>query len=154
MVSDEVHCELLFDGAKHTPFATISEEFAQNSITCMSASKTFNLAGLAASVIIIPNPRLRAAFQSARSGIMPQPDVMALTALEAAFRHGDEWLDQLRAYLQGNLDFLTDFFQHRIPQNQSNPPAGDLPGMAGLPRPGAGQETTARVFLRGGGGVG
>jgi cystathionine beta-lyase len=124
VVSDEVHCELLFDGSKHTPFATLSEGFAQNSITCMSASKAFNLAGLAASVIIIPNRRLRAAFQSARSGIMPQPDVMALTALEAAFRRGDEWLQQLLAYLQGNLDFLTDFFQRRIPKIKVIRPQG------------------------------
>jgi cystathionine beta-lyase len=124
VVSDEVHCELLFDGIKHTPFASISEEFAQNSVVCMSASKTFNLAGLAASVIIIPNPRLRASFQSARSGIMPQPDVMALAALEAAFRDGDEWLEQLLAYLQGNLDFLTDFFMRRIPRIKVVRPQG------------------------------
>ncbi|MEN8614072.1 MalY/PatB family protein [Dehalogenimonas sp. THU2] len=124
VISDEVHCELLFDGVKHTPFAAISEEFAQNSVVCMSASKTFNLAGLAASVIIIPNPRLRATFQSARSGIMPQPDVMALAALEAAFRDGDEWLGQLLAYLQGNLDFLVDFFERRIPQIKVIRPQG------------------------------
>ena len=115
VISDEVHCELLFDGSKHTPFASISEEFAQNSIVCMSASKTFNLAGLAASVIIIPNPRLRAAFQSTRSGLLPYPDILAMTALEAAFRNGDEWLNQLHTYLQGNLDFLVDFFQKHIP---------------------------------------
>jgi cysteine-S-conjugate beta-lyase len=124
VISDEVHCELLFEGVKHTPFASISEEFARNSIVCMSASKTFNLAGLAASVIIIPNPRLRAAFQSARNGILPVPDIMAMTALEAAFRDGDEWLDQLRAYLQGNLDFLIDFFQKRIPKIKVVPPQG------------------------------
>ncbi len=124
VISDEVHCELLFDGVKHTPFATMSDEFAQNSIVCMSASKAFNLAGLAASVIIIPNPRLRASFQSARSGIMPQPDVMALAALEAAFLHGDEWLEQLLAYLQGNLDFLCDYFEKRIPQIKVIQPQG------------------------------
>ncbi|PPD57550.1 MalY/PatB family protein [Dehalogenimonas etheniformans] len=124
VISDEVHCELLFDGTKHTPFATLSEEFAQNSITCMSASKTFNLAGLAASVIIIPNAHLRADFQTARAGIMPQPDSMALAALEAAFRDGDEWLQQLLAYLQGNLDFLVDFFEKRIPKIKVVRPQG------------------------------
>ncbi|XUW99833.1 MAG: MalY/PatB family protein [Dehalogenimonas sp.] len=124
VISDEVHCELLFDGTKHTPFATLSEEFAQNSITCMSASKTFNLAGLAASVIIIPNARLRADFQTARAGIMPQPDTMAHAALEAAFRNGDEWLEQLLTYLQGNLDFLVDFFDRRIPRIKVVRPQG------------------------------
>jgi len=124
VISDEVHCELLFDGIKHTPFASISEEFNQNSIVCMSASKTFNLAGLAASVIIIPNPRLRAAFQSTRSGILPFPDIMGMTALEAAFRDGDEWLERLRSYLQGNLDFLVDFFRKRIPKIKVVRPQG------------------------------
>jgi cystathionine beta-lyase len=124
VISDEVHCELLFDGVKHTPFSSISEEFAKNSIVCMSASKTFNLAGLAASVIIIPNPRLRAAFQSTRSGLLPQPDILAMTALEAAFRDGDEWLNQLRTYLQGNLDFLTDFFKKHIPKIKVIRPQG------------------------------
>ncbi|PVV83709.1 MalY/PatB family protein [Dehalogenimonas alkenigignens] len=124
VISDEVHCELLFDGLKHTPFASISEEFAQNSVVCMSASKTFNLAGLAASVIIIPNPRLRADFQAARSGILPNPDILSMTALEAAFRDGDEWLEQLLAYLQGNLDFLADFFERRIPRIKAIRPQG------------------------------
>lgn len=124
VVSDEVHCELLFDGAGHTPFASISEEFAHNSLVCMSASKTFNLAGLAASVIIIPNPRLRADFQSARAGIMPQPDIMAFAALEAAFSHGDEWLEQCSAYLQRNLDYVTDFFRHNIPRIKVIRPQG------------------------------
>lgn len=124
VISDEVHCELLFDGVKHTPFASISEEFAQSSVVCMSASKTFNLAGLAASVIIIPNPRLRADFQAARSGILPNPDILSMTALEAAFLDGDEWLEQLLAYLQGNLDFLTRFFKERIPKIKVVRPQG------------------------------
>ncbi|TFG46766.1 MAG: aminotransferase class I/II-fold pyridoxal phosphate-dependent enzyme, partial [Dehalococcoidia bacterium] len=124
VVSDEVHCELLFDGVKHTPFATISDEFAQNSLVCISASKTFNLTGLAASVIIIPNAKLRADFQRARGGIMPQPDIMALTALEAAFRDGDEWLEQLLVYLQCNLDYMTGFIEKRIPRIKMIRPEG------------------------------
>ncbi|MGI2336388.1 MAG: MalY/PatB family protein [Dehalogenimonas sp.] len=124
VISDEIHCELLFDGVTHTPFAAISEEFAQNSLVCMSATKTFNLAGLAASVIVIPNTRLRTEFQRARGGIMPQPDVMALTALEAAFSHGDEWLTQLSVYLQANLDYLTDYVEKRIPRIKVIRPEG------------------------------
>lgn len=124
VISDEVHCELLFDGVKHTPFASISDEFAQNSLVCMSASKTFNLAGLAASVIIIPNPKLRLEFQRARGGIMPQPDIMAMTALEAAFRDGDEWLGQLLDYLQENLDYLVSYFKDRVPEIKVIKPEG------------------------------
>ena len=116
MVSDEVHCELLYQGFNHIPFASISTEFAQNSVVCMAATKTFNLAGLAASTIIIPNAKLRNAFEAARMGILPQPNVLALVALEAAYREGDEWLEQLLSYLQGNLAFLIEYFEKEIPE--------------------------------------
>ena len=124
MVSDEVHCELLFNGNKHIPFASISEEFAQNSIVCQAGSKTFNLAGLGASTIIIPNRRLRDEFNAARSGIMPQPSVLSLVALEAAYRDGDEWLEQVLAYLQGNLDFMMAYFMEHIPRIKIIKPEG------------------------------
>ena len=115
MVSDEVHCELLYKGILHTPFASISKEFEQNCVVCQAGSKTFNLAGLSASTIIIPNARLRSAFNAARAGILPQPAVFGLVALEAAYRYGDEWLDQLLDYLQGNLDFMTRYIEGHIP---------------------------------------
>ncbi|MDV2988607.1 MAG: PatB family C-S lyase [Dehalogenimonas sp.] len=124
VISDEIHCELLFDGVQHTPFAAISEEFARNSLVCLSATKTFNLAGLAASVIVIPDVRLRTEFQRARGSLMPQPDVMALAALEAAYNYGDEWLAQLSAYLQGNLDYLMNFAAQRIPRLKVIRPEG------------------------------
>lgn len=124
MVSDEIHCELLFKGSKHIPFASISEEFEQHSVVCMTASKTFNLAGLAASAIIIPNTKLRNIFNTARSGILPRPDVLALKALEAAYRDGDEWLEQLLDYLQGNLEFLMEYFRKRIPKIKVIRPEG------------------------------
>jgi cystathionine beta-lyase len=116
MVSDEVHCELLYRGIEHVPFATISREFEQNSVVCQAGSKTFNLAGLAASTIIIPNVKLRNAFAAARGGILPQPDVFGLVALEAAYRDGDEWLEQVLEYLQGNLDFMMAYVTDRIPR--------------------------------------
>jgi cystathionine beta-lyase len=124
MVSDEVHCELLFKGNRHTPFASISEEFAQHSLVCMAASKTFNLAGLVASTIIIPNRKLRDAFATARAGILPRPNALALVALEAAYRYGDEWLEHLLDYLQGNLEFLMSYCQERIPRIKVIKPEG------------------------------
>lgn len=114
IISDEIHCELLYKGHKHTPFASISEEFEQNSIVCMSPSKTFNLAGLQASSIIIPNKRLRRLFNDTRAGILPTPNLFGYSALEAAYRFGDEWLKQLLDYLQGNLDYLLKYFKQRI----------------------------------------
>jgi cystathionine beta-lyase len=124
MVSDEVHCELLYRGIKHVPFATISKEFEQNCVVCQAGSKTFNLAGLAASTIIIPNPKLRNTFTAARAGILPQPDVFGMVALEAAYREGDEWLEQVLAYLQANLDFLVRYVKEHIPRIDVIKPEG------------------------------
>jgi len=124
VISDEIHCELLYKGYVHTPFAAMSGEFAQHSIVCMAPSKTFNLVGLGVSTIIIPNKALRDAFNTVRQGVMPGPNLFALTALEAAYRHGDEWLAQLRDYLQSNLEFTLDFFLQRIPRIIAIKPEG------------------------------
>ncbi|MCF6148218.1 MAG: putative C-S lyase [Candidatus Kuenenia sp.] len=124
IVSDEVHGELLLPGAIHTPFATVSEEFEQHSITCISPSKTFNLAGLDASAIIIPNPGLRKQFQEARKGILPGINVFGFVAMEAAYRHGDGWLEQFLVYLHGNYEFLFDYIVKKIPKIKIIPPEG------------------------------
>jgi cysteine-S-conjugate beta-lyase len=124
VISDEIHCEILFKDYRHTPFAAISEEFEQNCIVCMAPSKTFSLAGLAASSIIIPNKKLRYAFTNFRNGILPYPNLFGLTAMEAAYRYGDEWLTQVLVYLQGNLDFMLDHFDQRIPRITVIPPQG------------------------------
>lgn len=124
VVSDEVHSELLFRHVKHTPLAALSQEFEQNSITCISPSKTFNLAGLYASAIIIPNAKYRRQFHEARKGVVPGPNVFGLIAMEAAYRHGDEWLEQLLAYLNSNLDYLLDYFERRIPKIRVIKPEG------------------------------
>jgi cystathionine beta-lyase len=124
MVSDEVHCELLYKGQNHVPFASISKEFEQNSVVCQGDSKTFNLAGVPASTIIIPNAKLRNSFSNARAGILPQPDVFGMVALEAAYRDGDEWLTQVLDYLQGNLDFMMTYIRERIPEISVIKPGG------------------------------
>jgi cystathionine beta-lyase len=124
VISDEIHCEILFKGYQHTPFAAISEEFEQNSIICMAPSKTFSLAGLEASSLIIPNKKIRDAFTNFRNGILPGPNLFGLTAMEAAYRHGDEWLEQVLVYLQENLDFMLEYFGQRIPRIKVIPPQG------------------------------
>ncbi|WP_312739681.1 PatB family C-S lyase [Cedecea neteri] len=106
--SDEIHCDLLLEpGVTHIPFATLSEDAAQRSVTLLSPSKTFNIAGLGASVAVIPNPELRRKFKAARAGIVPEVDVLALTAAEAAWRDGEAWLQALLVYLRANRDRLT-----------------------------------------------
>ena len=124
MISDEIHCEILYKGYNHTPFAAISGEFEQNSITCMAPSKTFNLAGLHASTIIIPNKKLRDSFIDQMTGIVPGPNVFGLVAMEAAYLYGDEWLEQLLDYLEGNLKIAEEYFAKRIPKIKVIKPQG------------------------------
>jgi len=124
IVSDEIHCEILYKGYKHTVFASISHEFEQNCIVCMSPSKTFNLAGLAAASIIIPNKQLRDNFNDIKRSIVYEPNLFGLIAMEAAYQYGDEWLDELRDYLQGNLDFTLDYFNENIPKIKAVEPQG------------------------------
>lgn len=115
VISDEIHGDLILKGHKHIPFAAISEEFAQNSIICTAPSKTFNMAGMQTSNIIIPNKEYREAFQKMMSKlVLRMTNTFGVVATEAAYRHGDEWLDQLLAYLQGNLDFLTEYIETHI----------------------------------------
>lgn len=123
VVSDEIHCEILYKGYTHTPFAAISEEFAQNSIVCMAPSKTFNLAGLEASSIIIPNKKLRERFAEARLGV-GSPNLFGFTAMEAAYRYGDDWLEQLLDYLQVNMEYALKYFKNRIPKIKVIKPQG------------------------------
>lgn len=105
--SDEIHCDLLLEpGAKHIPFATLSADAEQRSVTLLSPSKTFNIAGLGASLAIIPDPELRKRFNTVRDGIVPSVDVLALTAATAAWRDGESWLQELLPYLRRNRDRL------------------------------------------------
>lgn len=124
VISDEIHCEILFDDNKHTPFATISKEFEKNCIICMSPSKTFNLAGLDVSSIIIPNKKIRENFINTQNGIVPGPNLFGLTALEAAYRNGDEWLEQVMEYISQNLDFLVEYTEDKIPKIKVIKPQG------------------------------
>lgn len=124
IISDEIHAELLLGGKRHLPTAMLSEEVARNTITCFSPSKTFNLAGLKASVLIIANPRIRRIFRERTAGFLSSPCAFGLAAMEAAFRHGDPWLEELLAYLENNLRFLEGFCRSRLPRIRIIPPEG------------------------------
>lgn len=105
--SDEIHSDLLLEPAvQHIPFASLSEDAAQRSVTLMSPSKSFNIAGLGASIAIIPNAELRARFNRLRRGIVPDVDILALTAAAAAWRGGEPWLKAQNVYLRSNRDWL------------------------------------------------
>ncbi|MBA3027573.1 MAG: putative C-S lyase [Desulfobacteraceae bacterium] len=116
LVSDEVHSDLIYKGFKHIPTASISEEIARQTITCIAPSKTFNLAGLKSSVIIIPNEKTRAAYNTTLGNLSLAGDnTFGLAALEAAYKDGEEWLEALLVYLEENLQFCLGWFAEKIP---------------------------------------
>jgi len=123
LVSDEIHADLIYAGYKHTPTASLSEEIARRTITCMSASKTFNLAGLSTAYLIIPDKRLRAQYEKMLDHVhVGAGNIFGFIATEAAYEKGEDWLRQLMAYLGDNLRFLQDFTQKHLPLIKVVPP--------------------------------
>ena len=125
VVSDEIHADFVYPGHKHTVFTALKPEFNDFTITCTAPTKTFNLAALQISNIFIPNPRLRSAFRGEieKSGYS-QLNVMGFTACKAAYKDGRAWLNELKHYLNGNLDFLRLFLKERLPQVKLVEPEG------------------------------
>lgn len=113
--SDEIHCDLLLDGQRHTPTASLAPEIADQCITLMAPSKTFNIAGLGCGFAIIPNPQLREAFVKTSEGVGAGVNVFGYTAALAAYEHGEPWLAELLPYLTANRDLLVKFIAARLP---------------------------------------
>lgn len=125
VISDEIHSDLIYKGYKHTPFGMISDEFFKNSITCSAPSKTFNIAGLQASYVIFPSEEEKQVFDHAWTLIdIKRNNCFSLVATKAAYRHGEEWLDQLIEYLQGNVDLVIDYCEKYIPKIKAMRPEG------------------------------
>jgi cystathionine beta-lyase len=113
--SDEIHCDILFDGRRHNPIAALAPEVAARTITLMAPSKTFNIAGLGCAVAIVPDVELRKRLQSAGCGLVPDVNLFGYTAAIAAYREGDAWLAELLRYLQDNRDLLLETLGQRLP---------------------------------------
>ncbi|MDD2234252.1 MAG: pyridoxal phosphate-dependent aminotransferase [Desulfitobacteriaceae bacterium] len=129
IVADEVHSDLICQGYKHVPIAALSEELAQCTIVCTSPSKTFNMAGLQISNIIIPNPDLCRKFRDVLMlNQVGGPNTFAITAMESAYFEGEEWLEQLLVYLEGNLNWLSEFVKREIPDLKLVRPQGTYLG--------------------------
>lgn len=122
--SDEIHCDLIFSGHRHIPIATLSEEAAQNTITLMAPSKTFNIAGLGCSFAIAQNPRLREKLQIATRGLVPGVNILGQIAALAAYRHGQAWLEELLTYLEANRNYLYEFIRNELPEIKMLKPEG------------------------------
>ncbi|WP_319569371.1 MalY/PatB family protein [Cohaesibacter marisflavi] len=116
VVSDEIHCDLTFPGHTHHPFATIKQEFLAASVTCISPSKAFNIAGLQIANIVVTDEELRSRIGKAIN-IHEVCDVnpFGVAALIAAYREGGSWLDELRGYLQANYQTVSDFIASNMP---------------------------------------
>ena len=116
VVSDEIHMDFARPGFTHTPFATAAPELAGTAITCTSASKTFNLAGLQVANVIIADERMRRAFTAEISAAgYSQPNTLGVTATQAAYEHGADWLAQLKRYLEGNWELLEGHLAEHAP---------------------------------------
>lgn len=124
VISDEMHAEIIMPGYGHIPFGSLSPELAERSLVCMSISKTFNLAGLATSFAVIPNRAMRDGVKRATDSITGDISILGIVAMEAAFRHGDEWLEQVLAYIDGNYRFLSEYLATRIPRIKALPLEG------------------------------
>ena len=113
--SDEIHCDLLYPGYRHIPIATLSPEVAEQTVTLMAPSKTYNLAGLQCGFIIMKNRGLQEAWKRISFGIVPHVNIMGYVASLAAFKHGQEWLEQVLVYLKDNRDFLSQYVRENLP---------------------------------------
>jgi len=125
VISDEIHADLVYKPNKHVPFASIGPEFEKNAITLMAPSKTFNLAGLQTSYAICPNSEDKALLENALGRIdLKRNSSFSLVATEAAYRNGHNWLEQLLTYIEGNMDFISNYFSENIPQVKAYKPEG------------------------------
>lgn len=117
VISDEIHGDLMLWGHKHIPMAALSPEIAANTITCTAVSKTFNLAGLQASTVVFNNQAERAKFEFFWHSLeIHRNNPFSLVATIAACNEGEEWLDQLLPYIEGNMTYVRDFLAEHIPQ--------------------------------------
>lgn len=125
IISDEIHSDIIYKNHKHIPFASINDSFANNTITCMAPSKTFNIAGLQCSYAITSNKKYFEALDKAFTRIdIKRNNAFSLVATESAYKNGEQWLDQLLVYLESNADFVIDYINNNIPKVKVKKPEG------------------------------
>lgn len=116
VVSDEIHCDLTAPGRDYVPFASVSEDCRENSVTCIAPTKAFNIAGLQTAAVCVPNPVLRhKVWRGLNTDEVAEPNAFAVDAAIAAFTKGGEWLDALRVYLEDNKTLVKDFVKRELP---------------------------------------
>jgi len=126
VISDEIWNDLILTGYKHTIFSDVDEDFKDNSIICTAPSKTFNMAGLQMSNIIIPNKKLRESFSFSisRQNSLGIPNAFGIVALIAAYEEGEDWLTQVMEYIEDNFRFIKGFLEEKLPDVSMVNPEG------------------------------
>jgi cystathionine beta-lyase len=116
IISDEIHSDIVFNGNKHIPVATLSDEIRKKTITCSSASKTFNLAALNTAYLIIHSKENRLKLKSyTRNNLVETPNIFGLEALSTAYNNCDDWLNELLIYIFKNYQFMTEYIRNELP---------------------------------------
>lgn len=148
VVSDEIHHDLVYGGRRHHVFAALSPELARRTVTCVAPSKTFNIAGLATAAVVAADPDLRKRFEdeSERSGF-DLGNALGIVAFEAAYAHGDGWLDELLPYLEGNIEVLESFLAERLPAVKLVRPEGTYLALLDCRGLGIGPDALSDFFL-------
>lgn len=126
IISDEIHCDLIRAGENHLPLAKLCPEYKEHIFTCTAPSKTFNLAGMQLSNIIIHNDDIKKRWQQnvVQKVGLSSPNALAITAAIAAYNHGEDWLNQLNHYLDENIRFVTEFVKANLPKVKVTPCQG------------------------------
>jgi len=122
--ADEIHGDLTYTGHQHVPIASLDPEIEARTITLMAPSKTFNLAGLRCSLAVIPNQALREKFVASRLDMVQTPNILGYTAMLAAYRDGQPWLDELLCYLEANRDYLVKYVRANFAGIEMGAPEG------------------------------
>ena len=151
VISDEIHADLALPPNRHTPFAMASETAKEIAVTFMAPSKAFNIPGLVAAHALVMNNGLRERlFRYIRRNDLELGNVFAYIAVEAAYTHGEEWLEQLIAYLLGNIDFVDNYLKSKMPQIRAiRPQASFLVFLDGRGLGFGTQEELDRFFVEG-----
>lgn len=125
VASDEIHCDLVHSGSRHVPFALLSPELADITVTCLAATKTFNLPGLHTSFMVVSNPdNKRKLDHRLRALGVHMASHFAQDAVEAAYNEGEAWLDELLKYVAGNIDYAIGYLNEHLPKVKPMKPDG------------------------------
>ena len=124
IISDEIHADFIYSNHQHTPMASVSEYAMNHTISAFAPSKTFNIAGLCQSYVVIPNKKLYNGYNAIYNAFDLGDNIFGMTALTAAYTSGEEWLNELMHYLEGNRDFTVEYIREHIPEIHICSPEG------------------------------